>query len=54
VGSGATLGQMNSILDSQLQLNASDRQRLLMTNPVTLIFGHDSHLLTRDNELQSS
>lgn len=53
VGSGATLGQMNSILDSQLQLNASDRQRLLMTNPMTLIFGHDSPLLTRDNELQS-
>jgi N-acetylglucosamine-6-phosphate deacetylase len=54
VGSGATLGQMNSILDSQLQLDASDRTRLLVTNPVTLIFGPESHLLARDNERHNS
>lgn len=54
VGSGATLGQMNSILDSQLQLSTSDRQRLLMTNPMTLIFGPESSLLTRDNERHNS
>jgi len=50
VGSGATLSKMNGILESQLHLNTVDRQRLLLTNPATLIFGPDSMLLSRTND----
>jgi N-acetylglucosamine-6-phosphate deacetylase len=41
VGSGTTLGRMNQILESELHLNASERQQLLRTNSERLIFGQD-------------
>jgi len=39
VGSGTTLGQMNQILKSKINISDQERQRMLFANPWQLIFG---------------
>jgi len=41
VGSGTTLGKMNGILKSSLNIIDNDRNRMLLENPARLIFGED-------------